>query len=169
MKTKAKKQSRLTQELLEMADGMHEIGLLTDAAYNKITMRHLGEARVATAEPLSAEDIRAMRVDQQSSGDHLTSRECRREIYGDSLVLQVTSNQKAVRIVRGEGYFDESVGYRLVQPPSDTLGGHRVLRQGGVQFQTDLPDPPRRVVIDDVEPQAPVDDAVDQYSSFLDA
>ena len=40
-KTKAKT-SRLTTELLETAREMHASGLLTKAAHNKITMRHVG-------------------------------------------------------------------------------------------------------------------------------
>lgn len=61
MKAKAKKQSRLTKELLEMADDMHRIGIMGDAVYNKITMRHLGKEAMATAQPLSAKEIRKMR------------------------------------------------------------------------------------------------------------
>lgn len=61
MKTKANKQSRLTKELLEMADDMHRIGIMGDAVYNKITMRHLGKKPMTTAQPLTAEEIRKMR------------------------------------------------------------------------------------------------------------
>jgi putative transcriptional regulator len=50
MATKAKKarprkgHSRLTRELLETAQDMHASGLMTKAARDKITMRHLGAA-----------------------------------------------------------------------------------------------------------------------------
>jgi putative transcriptional regulator len=40
-KTKAKT-GRLTKELLETARDMHRSGLLTKAARNKVTMRHVG-------------------------------------------------------------------------------------------------------------------------------
>src|SRR5215467_11787445 len=53
--------SRLTKELVEMAEGMHRIGLLDRAAYEKITMRHLGPKDIPKVSPLTAEQIRAMR------------------------------------------------------------------------------------------------------------
>jgi putative transcriptional regulator len=40
---------------------MHKAGILTDAAYGKITMRHLGVKGRAEIEPLTGEDIRAIR------------------------------------------------------------------------------------------------------------
>ncbi len=61
MTTKTKKPSHLTKALLETAADMHNVGILNDTDYNKITMRHLGKERMATAEPLTAEDIRKMR------------------------------------------------------------------------------------------------------------
>jgi putative transcriptional regulator len=39
--TKKKRTSRLTKELLETADDMRRVGLLTPVAHEKITMRHL--------------------------------------------------------------------------------------------------------------------------------
>lgn len=52
---------RLTAELLEMAAGMYATGLLPDAAYDKITMRHMGKtARADTAE-LTGDEIRTIR------------------------------------------------------------------------------------------------------------
>jgi putative transcriptional regulator len=56
-----KKTSRLAKELVEMAEGMHRIGLLDRAAYEKITMRHLGPKDVPKVSPVTAEQIRAMR------------------------------------------------------------------------------------------------------------
>jgi hypothetical protein len=38
---KKKTNARLTKELLEMAEGMHTSGIMSDAAYEKITARHL--------------------------------------------------------------------------------------------------------------------------------
>ena len=62
MKTKNKKLSPVTEAILEMADDMHRIGIMDDAAYGKITMRHLGKDAAPLARPLKAEEIRAMRA-----------------------------------------------------------------------------------------------------------
>ena len=65
MATKAKKiqtkkgNSRLTKELLETARDMHS-GLMTKAAHDKITMRHIGIAPAATI-TLTGDEIRALR------------------------------------------------------------------------------------------------------------
>ena len=56
-----KKLSSLAEALLETAEGMHRIGLMDDTAYRKITVRHLGEKASHLAEPISAEEIRALR------------------------------------------------------------------------------------------------------------
>jgi putative transcriptional regulator len=66
----AKKQTnrRLTDELLETAGVMRASGLLSKAAHEKITIRHLGEAPTASATAkLSPKEIRALRV-----GAHLS-------------------------------------------------------------------------------------------------
>ncbi|WP_246666846.1 helix-turn-helix domain-containing protein [Bradyrhizobium guangdongense] len=44
-----------------MAKGMHKVGVMDDDAYDKITMRHLGKAELATAKPVTPKEIRAMR------------------------------------------------------------------------------------------------------------
>jgi len=56
-----KKPSRLAQALLETAGGMHRVGVLNDAAFHKITVRHLGEAPLGTSRPIKPEEIRALR------------------------------------------------------------------------------------------------------------
>lgn len=56
-----KKTSRLTAELLEMAEDQRRLGLMDKATFEKITMRHLGKGALATIAPLTAEDIRLMR------------------------------------------------------------------------------------------------------------
>lgn len=56
-----KKQSRLTEALLETAEGMHRIGMLDDDEYRTITVRHLGAHPLPTAKPISASEIRNMR------------------------------------------------------------------------------------------------------------
>jgi putative transcriptional regulator len=52
--------SRLTEELLKTARDMHASGLLTKAAHNKITMRHVGIAP-ALVVPLTGDEIKAVR------------------------------------------------------------------------------------------------------------
>lgn len=59
--TKPKKLSRATEAILETAAGMHRIGLMDDANYSKITMRHLGKDLTAQIEPVSADEIRTIR------------------------------------------------------------------------------------------------------------
>ena len=62
MATKAKKTSRLTEELLETAKDMRVSGILSKAAHEKITKRHLGAGLAAsTAVVLSGKEIRALR------------------------------------------------------------------------------------------------------------
>jgi putative transcriptional regulator len=61
MKTKAKKRTPVTEAILEMASDMHGIGIMNDADYNKITMRHLGKTPIAPRRPLAPQDIRALR------------------------------------------------------------------------------------------------------------
>lgn len=61
MTTKKDKPSRLAQALLDTAKDMKAAGILDKAAYEKITMRHLGAEDKAEIEPLTAEEIRQMR------------------------------------------------------------------------------------------------------------
>jgi putative transcriptional regulator len=56
-----KKTSRLTKALLETAEGMHRAGVLDQAAYDKITLRHLGGKDAPRVTPLTPEQIRTMR------------------------------------------------------------------------------------------------------------
>jgi putative transcriptional regulator len=58
---KTKKLSELAKAILETAGDMREGGLMDDAAYEKITMRHLGEKARAPAVPLTGQEIRALR------------------------------------------------------------------------------------------------------------
>jgi putative transcriptional regulator len=57
----AKELSKLTEAILETAEGMHRIGILDDEEYNKITVRHLGSQPLPTAKPISSEEIRKIR------------------------------------------------------------------------------------------------------------
>jgi putative transcriptional regulator len=59
--TRKKKLSRLSEAILEMAGDQHRIGIMNDADYGKITIRHLGSKAPETAKPISAEEIRMLR------------------------------------------------------------------------------------------------------------
>ncbi|HOI96188.1 MAG TPA: helix-turn-helix domain-containing protein [Syntrophobacter fumaroxidans] len=61
MTKKNKTPSRLAKAMLETAKDMRQAGLLDKEAYEKITMRHLGVKERAKLEPLSGDDIRALR------------------------------------------------------------------------------------------------------------
>jgi putative transcriptional regulator len=65
--TTRKKLSRLSEALLEMAADQHRIGVMDDATYRKITVRHLGEKANLLAAPISADEIRALRVRSKMS------------------------------------------------------------------------------------------------------
>lgn len=56
-----KKQSRLTEALLETAEGMHRTGMLDDDEYRTITVRHLGAQALPTTKPISSREIRKIR------------------------------------------------------------------------------------------------------------
>ncbi len=54
--------SRLTAEILESAKDLHTLGLLDDAAYQKITLRHLDDSEAAViAAPIEPGEIRSLR------------------------------------------------------------------------------------------------------------
>jgi putative transcriptional regulator len=59
--TKKKKPSRLSEAILEMAGDQHRIGIMSDADYRKITIRHLGQKAPDIAKPISSEEIRTLR------------------------------------------------------------------------------------------------------------
>ena len=59
--------SRLTDVLLETAEDLHRTGLIADATYQKITVRHLGKDALDTAYPISGDEIRTIR-----EGAHLS-------------------------------------------------------------------------------------------------
>jgi putative transcriptional regulator len=67
MTKETKKPSRLARAMLETAKDMRQAGLLDKAAYDKITMRHLGVKEKAKVEPLTGEDIRAIREQARMS------------------------------------------------------------------------------------------------------
>jgi len=56
----SKKLSRLTEALLETAEGQHRIGVMDDATYRKIRIRHLGKEANRLAQPISADEIKTL-------------------------------------------------------------------------------------------------------------
>jgi putative transcriptional regulator len=55
-----KKPSRLAKAMLDTAADMRRVGIISKAAHDKITLRHLGGPKTPAA-PLTGEEIRAMR------------------------------------------------------------------------------------------------------------
>ena len=53
--------------LLEMAGDFRGTGLMSEATYEKITMRQMGTSEAATVAPLTGEDIRALREQAKMS------------------------------------------------------------------------------------------------------
>ncbi len=62
-----KARSRITAEILEMADDMHRIGVMDDKTHHQITVRHLGREPLPTAAPISAAQIRKAREQEHLS------------------------------------------------------------------------------------------------------
>jgi putative transcriptional regulator len=56
-----KKLSKFAAAMLETAEDMHRIGVMDDAAYERITVRHLGVNPMPTARPIKAGEIKKMR------------------------------------------------------------------------------------------------------------
>lgn len=61
MTTKKGKHSRLEEAILETAKDMQEAGIMDEATYSKITMRHFRAGEDPNAQPLNAEDVRIIR------------------------------------------------------------------------------------------------------------
>ena len=58
----AKKElSKFGEALLETAEGMHRIGVMDDATYERITVRHLGVKPLPAAAPINGQEIRSLR------------------------------------------------------------------------------------------------------------
>ena len=56
-----KKPSRLTKALLETAKDMLDTEIIDEISYKKITMRHLGKEKRPKIDPITSEEIRALR------------------------------------------------------------------------------------------------------------
>jgi len=65
--TKTKAPSRVTLEILEMADDMHRVGIMDGKTHHRITVRHLGRELPPTAAPITAAQIRAAREQENLS------------------------------------------------------------------------------------------------------
>ena len=65
--TKKAKPSRLAQALLETADDMRRVGIMDAATHEKITLRHLGDTAGIAVEPISGDEIRALREEANLS------------------------------------------------------------------------------------------------------
>ena len=53
--------SRVTEEILEMADDMRRLGIMDHDTHQQITIRHLGREPLPTATPITGDEIRALR------------------------------------------------------------------------------------------------------------
>ena len=115
---KKKTASRLAKAMLETATDMHNSGVLGQATYDKITMRHLG-SNVPKAMPVTAAQIRESRTRQYElggirptfepdgrlcvaagTGDQATDRRCARAFehyqaqrYGSHLVTELATKR----------------------------------------------------------------------------
>jgi putative transcriptional regulator len=56
-----KKPARMDKELLEMAGAQHRLGIMDDATYRKITIRHLAPDAPPTTAPITGDEIRTVR------------------------------------------------------------------------------------------------------------
>jgi putative transcriptional regulator len=59
--------SRFAEAMLETAEGMHNVGIMDDATYRQITVRHPGPEVAALIAPISGEEIRALRERERLS------------------------------------------------------------------------------------------------------
>jgi putative transcriptional regulator len=57
----AKKLSRSAKVRPESTEGMHRVNLLNLSEYNKVTVRHIGGKTTLFSQPISPEEIRALR------------------------------------------------------------------------------------------------------------
>jgi putative transcriptional regulator len=60
------KQTKFSKALLETADDMQRLGILSKTAHEKITKRHLGSG-TAVSEPISAKEIKIIRKHSRMS------------------------------------------------------------------------------------------------------
>jgi putative transcriptional regulator len=63
----AKRTNRVVEALLESSSDLHRLGIMDDDAYRKITLRHLDPQAISSAQPISAEEIRNLREQENIS------------------------------------------------------------------------------------------------------
>ena len=56
-----KNASRLSQEIVEMAEAQRRLGIMDETSYQKITVRHLGPDALPATEPITPAEVRAVR------------------------------------------------------------------------------------------------------------
>jgi putative transcriptional regulator len=57
----AKKTNRVVEAILETSSDLHRLGIMDDATYRKITIRHFGTSVLNMSEPVSGDEIRNLR------------------------------------------------------------------------------------------------------------
>jgi putative transcriptional regulator len=57
-----KKNNRVVEAILETAEDLRRHGLLSESEYRQITVRHLGEEPLPVSKPISAKEIKKLRV-----------------------------------------------------------------------------------------------------------
>jgi putative transcriptional regulator len=62
-----KKSNKLADSLIETAKDMQKVGLINEEAYQKITMRLLKKKKLPKIDPITSEEIRALREQQHLS------------------------------------------------------------------------------------------------------
>jgi putative transcriptional regulator len=66
--------SGLTETFLEVAEGMHRIGLMDEAVYREIVVRYIGPNALDNLQPISGQEIRALRSQAKMSQAALAQR-----------------------------------------------------------------------------------------------
>jgi putative transcriptional regulator len=61
------KPNRLADEIAEMADAQHRLGIMDAATHQKITARHLASAVLPTEKPITAKQVRTLRENARLS------------------------------------------------------------------------------------------------------
>jgi putative transcriptional regulator len=92
----------LTEALLEMADDMHRVGIMNESTYHKITVRHLGDKVLSTAEPISGEEIRTLREREHLSQAAL-ARYLNLTVGYVSQLERGTKEPKGLNVIRRKG------------------------------------------------------------------
>jgi putative transcriptional regulator len=57
----AKRLKPIVEAILETADDLHRLGIMSDAEFREITVRHLGGEALPIAKPISGHEVRRIR------------------------------------------------------------------------------------------------------------